>query len=282
MLIQEVIAGIKRYYGGIGFDGQTINDQTTRDQILYGDAAQVCTGIVTTCWASAAVIQEAKAKGANLIICHEALFWNHGDRTDWLADTKNETFLQKKALLDDGGIVVWRNHDYIHSGIPLDDGSYADGIFYGLIQELGWEAYADRSYHLEVLLNFPETTVSAIGKELIEKLKLNGAKVIGRLDTKVRKVLIYGHVVGDDNELIKRLEQEEIDLLITMELFDFTASEYVEDSSLLLANKAILTLGHFNTEEPGMKYMLDYLSEIVGTAIPTYFVQSGDMYHYLT
>lgn len=131
MLINQMIENIKKYHKGYG----TIDEATTRDQILYGDANQECTGVVTTCWASVDVIRFAIEKGANFIICHEALFWNHGDHTDWLEESKNEVYLEKKQLLDDHGIVVWRNHDYIHSGIPYN-GSYIDGIFLGLAKKM--------------------------------------------------------------------------------------------------------------------------------------------------
>ena len=115
MKINEVIQKMKKYHRGIA-QGKPIDDATTRDQILYGNPDQECTGIVTTCYASVDVIRKANACGANLIISHEALFWNHGDHTDWLEEAQNKTFLAKKQLLDETGIVVWRDHDYIHSG----------------------------------------------------------------------------------------------------------------------------------------------------------------------
>ena len=42
-----------------------------------------------------------------------------------------EEHFDKKKLLDETGIVVWRNHDYIHSGIWMEN-QWVDGIFYGL------------------------------------------------------------------------------------------------------------------------------------------------------
>lgn len=139
MKINEVIQKMKKYHRGIA-QGKPIDDATTRDQILYGNPDQECTGIVTTCYASVDVIRKASACGANLIISHEALFWNHGDHTDWLEEARNKTFLEKKRLLDETGIVVWRDHDYIHSGIPMN-GGYVDGIFHGVMVTLGWEKY---------------------------------------------------------------------------------------------------------------------------------------------
>lgn len=278
MKIYEVIKKIKKYYKGWG----QIDEEHTRDKVLYGKTDQECTGIVTTCWASAEVIRKAYERGANLIICHEALFWNHGDHMDWLEESQNNTFIKKKRLLDQTGIVVWRNHDYIHSGIPVNDG-YEDGIFYGFAKMIGWEKYIiDSNAAFDTTMYYlPETTVNTIATEMLAKFKLNGVKIIGDANMAVRKVFICMHVLGKDNDLIRRMDQEKIDLAISLEMVDFTAAEYICDSMLLGENKAIMTVGHFNIEEPGMEYLLEYLPKIVGD-IPCSFVQSGDMYRYLT
>ena len=120
MKISEIIDVVKKNCKGYG----TIDETKTRDKVLYGDVDKQCTGIVTTIYASYDVIKKASELGANFIIAHEALFWNHGDHTDWLKD--NETFKLKKQLLDETGITVWRDHDYIHSGI-MHQGRYVDG-----------------------------------------------------------------------------------------------------------------------------------------------------------
>ena len=88
MKISEAIAKIKAYHKGTGFNGEPINEEKTRDKVLFGSPDQELKGIVTTCYASVEVIQKAIDVGANLIISHEALFWNHGDHTDWLQDNK--------------------------------------------------------------------------------------------------------------------------------------------------------------------------------------------------
>ena len=96
MLISEVIQNIKNYCKGT-WAGHKIDDETTRDKILYGDPDQECTGIVTTIYASIDVIRKAHELGANLIIAHEALLWNHGDHREWLEESHNKTYLDKKA-----------------------------------------------------------------------------------------------------------------------------------------------------------------------------------------
>ena len=42
----------------------------------------------------------------------------------------------------------------------------------------------------------------------------------------------------------------------------------------------MISLGHFNWEELGMKYARDWLRELVGDALPVEYVPSGDMYQY--
>jgi len=277
MKIADVITAIKKYHRGT-FRGKAIDESVTRDRVLYGDPDRACTGIVTTCFASVRVIKEAAERGANLIISHEALFWNHGDHTDWLAD--NTVFQDKKALLDRYGITVWRDHDYIHSGIPIE-GGWTDGIFYGLMKELGWESYLSCDIEQPIEFMLPKTTASAVAREMIEKIGLNGMKIYGDPETPVQHAWVCGHIYGpNDNAITAKAEAEHFDLLIPLEIHDFTTAEYVRDASLLGHNKAIICCGHFNTEEPGMKYMAEWLQQLLGD-IRVSYVQSGDSYSYI-
>lgn len=281
MTVSDAVAKIKSYHRGIA-RGKPIDPAKTRDCILYGDPGQELNGIVTTCFASFEVIEQAIAVGANLIICHEAAFWNHGDKTDWLAD--NKTFKAKAQLLDTGNVVIWRNHDFVHSGIPLPDGRWADGIFYGILKHLGWEDYLcgwEDISPTQFLL--PATTVRELGQELMSKLPLNGIKVIGSPDSPVRKVWFPGHIMGfRDNDILRAMEEEEFDTVIVFECTDYTVAEYVRDATQCGYPKTILAVGHFNTEEPGMAYMTTYLPAALEADVPCRFIPSTDMYQFLT
>jgi putative NIF3 family GTP cyclohydrolase 1 type 2 len=280
MKIQEIIDAIKTYSKGIGFDGKPIDDTKSRDQVLYGSTDKECTGIVTTCFASAAVLREAAKLGCNFVIVHEALFWNHGDHQEWLQD--NRTYQAKKKLLDDTGITVWRDHDYIHSGVPVLIKDYTDGIFYGFAVEAGWQGNISGSLSkpMNYVFETPKTA-KEIADELIAKFKLNGTRIVGDPNTLVHKLRIVGHIDGRaDNEVLMAFEKDDIDCAITLECTDYTFNEYVRDSAMLGLPKAIIMLGHFNTEEPGMKYMADtWLPKLVGD-IPVHFVQSGDVFNF--
>lgn len=287
MKIQEVIDRIKKYSRGVSEDGTPINDETTRDQVLFGTTDKECTGIVTTCFASVEVIRKAKELGANLIISHEALFWNHGDHTDWLEEDQNKVYLRKKALLLEDGITVWRDHDYIHSGLPNGKGGWYDGIFKGFLYETGLlENYVPKigssvQYRgMPLELRFEEgITVRDLAKKIIDGAGLNGIRTIGNPDTVVHKVAIPMHQIGfADKQTISAINKNDIDCLITLELIDYTTNEYMRDGMMLGDPKAILAVGHFNVEEPGMKYMLQWMPEALETSdIPVTYVQSGDM-----
>lgn len=278
MKINQVIEKVKNYYQGTNPDGSRIVASQTRDQVLFGNTEQVCQGIIVTCFASFEVIEKAIEQGANLIICHEALFWNRGDKTDWLVD--NQTFIKKKQLLKDHGIVVWRNHDYIHSGIPMNN-TYVDGIFYGVMKTLEWEKYVVSNQDYPLSFEFPDMASDEIGRHLIHKLKLNGLRIIGNPNMKVKRLLIAEHIMGGDNDTIQKIESEGIDALITLELIDYTVSEYIRDANASGTPKVIFSVGHFNLEEFGMAYMVNYLPGLFDKTIQVAFVQSGDSYKYL-
>lgn len=275
MKITHVIEQIKSHYRGTDPHGNPIVPQTSRDQILYGDPEQECTGIVTCIYASIEVIEYARLHGANLIVCHESLFWNHGDHTDWLAD--NTVFQEKVQHLREAGVVVFRNHDYVHSGIQKN-GSWIDGIFYGLADKLGWLPYMNDGDPMRYIL--PPIKASDLARFLKERLGYNGIRLIGNPNALVRNVQIPMHIVGRaDNDKIEKVERENIDCLLTFELVDFTVAEYIRDAGQLGKNKAIITLGHFNGEQPGMEYMAADLRPLFPELSVT-FAPCGDMYEY--
>ena len=276
MLISEVIDRVKAYCGN-DWDGP-IYDDTTRDKVLWGATDVECTGIVTTCFASADVIREAAARGANLIICHEALFWNHGDHTCWLEN--NKTFQAKRALLDEAGIAVWRLHDHIHSGAP-EDGRFVDSIFMGLADKLGWRGYVTGNPDRPMSFEIPETSALDLARFLVGRLGLNGTRIVGDANARVRTVMVPTHLIGGSDNMVTAQMDAGVDCLVTMEATDFTTSEYVRDSAQLGLGKAMICIGHFNVEEPGMEYMLRWLPEATGADVPMSFVPSGDPWTYV-
>jgi putative NIF3 family GTP cyclohydrolase 1 type 2 len=274
MKILEIIDKLKAYH-------PPVTDPETSDTVKYGNPDKECTGIAVTCFASADVIRKTAELGANLIICHEPTFYSHPDKTEWLKD--NKVYQAKTKLLDETGIVIWRDHDCIHGSPYKCVGEHTDMIYFGIMKALGWEPYMLNYPNKPLLYKLPETTVHELSRELIAKLHLNGMRVIGDTDARVSTVFICEHVFGDesDNGVIKQVEEENIDVIIPLELIEWNVSEYVRDSAQLGIPKAILNIGHFNFEEAGMKYMAEWLPGVIGGNIPVHYVQSGDGFRYI-
>lgn len=282
MLISDVIQRIKTYCGGLDMTtGKPIEDATTRDKVLYGATDQECTGVVTCIWATADVIRRAHELGANLIIPHEALFWNHGDHQDVIA--QNSTYLAKKTLLDTWGGAVWRCHDYIHSGVPLEaDGSLTDGIFYGFAWKMGWTGARVGDLVRSQDFQIPATTGRALAAELVQKLGLAGTRIVGDPDAPISRLRIPMHALGSpmDTEAANLMDAG-IDCYLTMEMCDFTLCEYIRDAAQLGQGKCAILMGHFNCEEPGMEYMATWLPAALGEGAPAVtYVPDGDTYQY--
>lgn len=273
MKISEVIEIVKKNCKGYG----TIDEEKTRDKVLYGKTDKECTGIVTTIYASYDVIKKASELGANFIIAHEALFWNHGDHTDWLAD--NETFQLKKRLLDETGITVWRDHDYIHSGV-FHDGRYVDGIFYGLAYQLDWLDYIScDNKNVPQQFDIPRTPTREVAQYLMEKMNLQGLKTMGNIDGYTERIYLPFHIIGEaDNRMLSYIEQHKVDTVLAMEITDFTVAIYMRDGAQAGLQKSILAAGHFNVEEPGMKWFAEKHLPTLLEGMNIQFIQAGDSY----
>lgn len=278
MKIREVIDIILAYH-------PFIMDYHGCDDYKCGDPEAECTGIVTALTPNIQVIRRAIELGANLIVVHEPTFYTSADQNGWFEDFPNAVYDEKRALLDEHGIVVWRDHDHLHFHNP-------DGIFTGVLRYMGWEERAAVKHpkgapFSHFIIDIDPMSVEELANSLITKIGLNGARFIGRGGDIVRKVALVGHLypMGPSSQpeysvqVIRELE-EGCDVIIPGETIDWTVLSYVRDAVLLGKTKAMISIGHYNWEELGMRYAKDWLEELVPGIAVTY-VPSGDMYQYI-
>ncbi len=274
MKITEIIERIKASHGE--------QETSSCDVIKHGDPEQECTGIVVTCCATVDVIRHALERKANLIVVHEPLFWNHEDNTDWAEG--NPVFEEKKALLEQGKIVVWRDHDYIHGGPPMEYGrTLPDGIFCGIARELGWEQCVVNTELKPLVFRIPPTDGETLGRTLKETLGLNGIRIIGDKTAEISTVFLCEHLFGNERNLQKilRLEQEGAQAIIPLEIVDWDLCAYVRDCCQLGRKKVIYNIGHFNFEELGMKHLARGIPGLIGHAVPVEYINSGDSFDFI-
>jgi putative NIF3 family GTP cyclohydrolase 1 type 2 len=222
----------------------------TVDVVKTGDPAQPLTGIVTTFLASQEVIENAIRLGANMIIAHEPVFYNHLDQVDWLED--NPVYLTKRKLIDAHNLVVFRFHDYWHSHRP-------DGIYVGLVQQLRWEAYSDPAGNAPVYA-IPPTTVKDLAIELKEKLGARAVRVVGDLEMPCSKIAFLVGAGGAEFAINFSANMADIDALVCGEGGgEWETCEYMRDAVSQGRKKALLLVGHAASEEPGMAYLAEWL-----------------------
>lgn len=246
------------------------------DGFKAGNPGDVCTGVVTTCVLSPEVIREAARLGCSLIVVHEPTFFTHDDDTDWL--TGNTVYEQMTAMLAEHHMAVWRNHDHMHAAHP-------DEIMTGVLEELGWTPYVqETNYGFCTRVTIPETTLHRLALHLKEKLCLRTGRIVGNPDARVSRIAFCGHIfpswdAGERNPT-QLLSCEDVDVLIPCELIDWTVVPYARDAAQLGMNKAIIQVGHFNLEEPGMRFMAGKIAKLV-PELPVHYVPAGDPYFFV-
>jgi putative NIF3 family GTP cyclohydrolase 1 type 2 len=238
------------------------------DVFKCGDPSHEVTAIVTTFLATYAVIEKTIALGANLIIAHEPVFYNHIDNVEWLQD--DPIYLAKRRLLDEHGITVWRFHDYWHMHQP-------DGITTGTLRDLGWLNYAGNE-QIEVL-NFDGKPLNDLVNDIKAKLGVTHVRMVGDTAMLCKRVGLMLGAYGGSNH-IAFMRQADLDTLIVGETNEWDTTEYVRDAINLGQPKALVVIGHEKSEEAGMKYLVEWLQpRLPGVSIT--HVPSGDPFTWL-
>jgi putative NIF3 family GTP cyclohydrolase 1 type 2 len=237
--------------------------EDTVDTIKAGDPSQPVTGIVTTFLATRAVVQRAAELGANLIITHEPVYYGHRDEVDWLED--DPVYQAKRRLIDEHQIVIWRFHDYWHRHRP-------DGIITGVLRELGWEVYADPDQPW--LCDIPPVSLADLADQVKDRLSIGTVRLTGDPDMVCRRVVLAVGAPGGRLQMMA-LRQDDVDAAVCGEINEWETNEYVRDAVHAGIDKGLVVIGHANSEEAGMKYLVEWLEPRL-PGVPIAHVPAGD------
>ena len=237
----------------------------TVDVIKEGDPQTKVTGIITCMFGTMDVLKQAVANNCNLIIVHEPLYYNHLDNTESFQN--DPVFLEKKHFINDHKLVIWRFHDYIHSMRP-------DGIETGMINKLGWNDYVIKGTTNQFVL--PEMTLKDLVGNLKRTFPENAFYVIGNPEMKLSNVRYAAGAPGSSRH-IRLLEDKKVDVVVAGEAQQWETYEYMRDAVDQGRNKAIIFLGHINSEEAGMDYCSSWLKTFI-QGMPVYFVENGSSF----
>jgi len=261
LTIQEVIDKIITEIPGAPLEGSV-------DVIKTGDPDQKATGIVTTFLATLKVLQETVELGANLVITHEPTFYNHLDEQDWLQD--DPVYEAKRRFIEDHHLVIWRFHDYWHMHQP-------DGVLTGALKQMGWEGYSNPED--PIICTIPPTPLDKLVSEVKGKLGVQTARLMGDPEFVCRRVAILVGAWGGRPHILA-LRREDVDTLICGEVAEWETTEYVRDAIRIGRKKALIVVGHANSEEPGMEYLVEWL-RVRFPGLPIHHLSTGNPFRYL-
>jgi putative NIF3 family GTP cyclohydrolase 1 type 2 len=235
----------------------------TVDTFKGGNPEDQVKGIATVFMATFDVLKKAKSKGLNFIITHEPTYYNHFDETAQFEDDK--IVAEKMRFINENHLIVFRFHDHWHMTNP-------DGIIVGMIDKLGWKKYqVDKD---ELIFNLPKTSVKQLAISLQKRFDATAVRVVGNPDMEITNAAL---VVGAPGSMpqIKYLEREDVDVLIAGETHEWEKVEYVRDAVSMGKKKALILIGHLNSEEAGMGYCAEWLKGFVKD-FPIEFIPAGD------
>ncbi len=237
--------------------------EETVDTFKGGSGDMKVSGIATTFLANMDVLKRAKEKGLNLIITHEPTFYDHLDNTDRYGD--DPIVKAKQQYIKDNNIIVWRFHDHWHRTSP-------DGIYKGMTALLQFDQYSREGSQL--YYDLPKMTLKDLGLMLEKRFKQSTIRIVGDLDMEVSQVALVLGAAGS-NRQINSLQRDDVEVVVVGEVPEWETVEYIRDATSLGYKKALIMLGHANSEEAGMEYCAEWLKTFINN-IPVEFIPAGD------
>lgn len=182
----------------------------------------------------------------------------------------DSVYKQKADLIAGSGLGIYRFHDYLHRYTP-------DGIMEGLLRALDWQKYVSSHQPSASILTIPAMKVAEVAEYLKRQLQIPYLRVAGSLSTSCRRVGILVGYRGSGATAIPLIEQESLDLIIAGEGPEWETPEYIRDAAHQGRSKALIMLGHAESEAPGMSYLAERLS-LQFPQLPVHFVKDQPVF----
>lgn len=243
-------------------DQQTPIPKGSVDTLIVGRWNQPVRGIATTFLATFDVIKRAQRQGLNLVLTHEPTFYNHLDERD-VYGAMDPVVLEKLKFIEEHNMVVFRYHDLPHM-------AQTDMINAGLVDKLGWKEFEVE----DMVFQSPFGALGELAGYLKAHFGAGTIRIVGDRNMPIARVGILPGAYGREAQ-VKAFNQAQIDVLIIGEAREWETVEYARDALDMGRGKALIVLGHADSEEPGMEYVASWLKELV-PEVPVQFVPAGN------
>ncbi|SEF10568.1 Nif3-like dinuclear metal center hexameric protein [Jiangella alba] len=247
---------------------------TTVDGVVAGDPGTVVAGVAVTTLATLDVLERAAAAGANVVITHEAPFYDHlGAANDDLEAEQDPVYLAKRAFVDEHGLVVCHYHDGWHRRRP-------DGVDDGVARALGWTLDPGPAAAGVALCTVAPTTLGALAAHVATALGARAARFVGDPGLPVTRV---GLDLGNRGFARNRslLRRDDVDAVVIGEAHEWETGSYATDAAWLARRggspAGLVVAGHIPSEQAGMRFFADWLAALLPD-VAVRFVETPDAY----
>ena len=230
------------------------------DTFKTGDATTPVTGIATTVMSTFDVIKRAAAARKNMVITHEPTFWTGNDNVRGFET--NAVYQQKLQFMRDNNVVVWRFHDNQHARQP-------DMTAVGLAEALGWQGRLSKDDPRVYVL--PTVRLLDLAKDVERRLRLPAIRVVGDPQSTVsRAALMQGAAPFHAATVFPN-----VDVIVAGEQREWEGVEYAFDANTAGQRKGLILIGHWVSEDQGMRLCADWLKTFV-SEVPVEWIPAGD------
>ncbi len=232
-------------------------DTGSEEGFKFGDPEAEVTGVLV-CWmATLAALEQARAAGCNLVICHETLFYPQSAPID--AERCWRTNRLRMEAMHRGGITAYRAHGKLDRLCIFDDFAAALGLH---------DVHAGEGYAR--VFRLPPTRIAELVTRAKQATGMPAVRVVGDLDREVTRVgLPWGGLglfvnVG----FMQRIVENGAEVGICGETDEY-AMRFAEDAGL-----ALIETSHAACENLGLRRVSALLREAYPD-LPVVFHESG-------
>lgn len=257
---REIIAQIKQQ-SNVSWAGETV------DTFKAGNPDTPVTGIATAMMATFDVLRRAADQNANLIITHEPTFYSHLDTTEKFEAANDPVWREKEKFIAEHHLVIWRFHDHWHAMKP-------DGILRGMADALQWEG--NESVTDPNLFSLPRKTVRELARTIQGRIGVKTVRVVGDPELEVTHVALMPGAAGTQRHL-QLLRRDDVEVLVIGEVPEWETIEYTSDAAAEGRHKALILVGHVQSEQAGMAYCAAWLKTFI-REVPVSYVATHELY----
>ncbi|MBE7037212.1 MAG: hypothetical protein E7403_07960 [Ruminococcaceae bacterium] len=235
------------------------------DKCIAGDENKEVKKIAVAMHATPNLLKEVKEWGAELLIIHEPVTYGIG------SDPDDKVVAEKKKLLAESGLAIYRYHDHTHCTVP-------DIIAAGEFKQFGLKGRLETTDIFDLVRFHLEEPITAreLAKLIEETTGIKHVRISGATDIPATKV---SSVFGASKRVMDELKNEDSQIVLAGEVTEWSFCEYARDAAQMGYNKSLLILGHVGSERDGMRYTAEILSDMFPELCVAYF-DCGEVYTY--